>query len=62
MTEEEYIKATNQVKVSASLTIVRDVLAGDDCGISEKELADIVGPLYRAETKLFHSFKLDKSD
>ena len=62
MTEEEYIKATNRVKVSAALTIMRDVLAGDDYGISESELTDIVAPLYRAETKLFKSFKLDKSD
>ncbi len=58
MTEYEYIKATNRVKVSAALTILRDVLAGDDCGITDDELKSIVKPLRDIETKLFSSFEI----
>ena len=60
MTEEDYIKATNRVKISAALVIVRDVLAGDDCGISETEHEAIVKLLREAEVKLFKSFEVEE--
>lgn len=62
MTEEDYIKATNRVKISAALVIVRDVLAGDDYGVSEADHAGIVKLLRDAEVKLFKSFELEAAD
>lgn len=58
MREKDYIKATNRVKVSAALTILRDVLPGDDYGITANELVKITKPLAEAETKLFSSYEL----
>jgi len=58
MREKDYIKATNRVKVSAALTILRDVLAGDDYGITASELVNITRPLAEAEKKLFSSYEL----
>lgn len=34
MTEEEYIKATNQTKIRAAVTILRDVMEGDEYGVN----------------------------
>lgn len=62
MTENEYIKATNRVKISAALALVRDCLASDviedDWGIAEKELNAIVERLRAAEVKLFASYEV----
>ncbi len=60
MNEKDYLCATNRVKVSAALTLMRDVLPGDDWGISIAEHEVICGVLRRAEEKLFASFKLDE--
>jgi len=58
MKERDYIKATNRVKVSAALTILRDVLAGDEYGITTNELSQITSKLRRAEEKLFTSYEI----
>ena len=58
MTEIQYIKTTNRVKVSMALAILRDVLPGDDYGITAKELSEITSRLRRAEEKLFSSYDL----
>ena len=57
MKESEYICATNRVKVSAALRILRSVLPGDEYGISDIELGEIVSRLVQAEDKLFHSYQ-----
>ena len=53
MTEQEYINATNRVKVSAALTILRDVLVTDGSGIDEREFAFIKLKLRNIEEDLF---------
>lgn len=58
MTEIEYIRATNRVKVTMALTILRDVLSGEEYGITDKELAKIVLQLSSAQNKLFASYDL----
>lgn len=58
MKEPEYIKATNRAKVSMALTILRDVLPGENYGISSKDLTEITKRLRKAEVDLFASFKI----
>lgn len=58
MKERDYIRATNRVKISMARAILRDVLAGDDYGITANELARITRPLAEAETKLFSSYEI----
>lgn len=58
MTEQDYIKATNRVKVSAALTILRDVLPGDDYGVSDMLMKGIIVELTGIEMDLFASFEL----
>lgn len=58
MKETEYIKATNRVKVSMALTILRDVLPGKDYGISAEDLTEIAKRLRKAEEELFSSFEI----
>ena len=62
MTEQEYIKATNRVKVSAALTILRDVLPGDGNGVPEKEFGQLKYKLRELEERLFSSYELQESD
>ena len=59
MNEKDYICATNRVKISAALTLVRDVLPGEEWGISNEEHQKICGILRDAEVKLFASFELE---
>ena len=56
MKESEYIKATNRVKVSMALTILRDVLPGDGCGVTANEVSQVKVKLRDMETKLFTSY------
>ena len=58
MNEADYIKAANRVKVSAALTILRDVLPGDEWGISQSDLSEITSRLGDAEERLFASYQL----
>ena len=58
MKESEYIKATNRVKISAALTLLRDVLTGEDYGISKDDLAKATAPLCEAEEKLFSMIEI----
>jgi len=60
MTETQYLKATNRVKVSMALAILRDVLPGDDYGITANELAAITSRIRRLEEKLFSSYELEE--
>jgi hypothetical protein len=58
MTEIEYIRATNSVKVSLALHAISDVHAGDDYGISEEERLDITTRLSQAQEKLLAAIKV----
>lgn len=62
MTEQEYINATNRVKVSAALTILRDILIIKDTPIACKEFSVIRRDLTVIEGKLFDSIKLEDSE
>lgn len=62
MNEQDYLKATNRAKVSMALNILRDILPGEEWGISEIEYGKIMGPLMEAEKKLFASFELVDSE
>jgi len=55
--EKEYLKVTNRVKISMALTILRDVLPGQDYGITQQELSEITSRLGDAEEKLFSLYK-----
>jgi len=57
--ENEYIIITNRVKVSAALTILHDVLTGDDYGITYEQLSEITINLRSAEEKLFSLIELN---
>lgn len=58
MKETEYIKASNRVKISAALTILRDVLPGAEYGISDDDINEIKIKLSAAEITLFDSYEL----
>ena len=60
MKEREYIKATNRVKISMAMAILRDVLLGDDCGVTGKELREIMQPLSLLETQLFGEIEIEE--
>ena len=62
MTENEYIKATNRAKVSAALSILRNVLGGADYGISEQDIDELTSILRHREEVLFSSYKLSDGD
>ena len=58
MTEEEYLCATNRVKVSIALQVMRDVLPGDYYGISDNEKAEIIKKLSDAKRRLWDSYSI----
>jgi hypothetical protein len=58
MTEIEYIRATNSVKVSLALHAINDVHAGGDYGISEEERLEITSRLSQAQEKLLAVIKV----
>jgi hypothetical protein len=62
MKEAEYIKATNRVKISMALTILRNVLPGQgiEYGIDSNELTQIIQPLSKAEEKLFSLIEIEE--
>ena len=62
MTESEYLRATNRVKVSLALEILRDVLPGKGYGISGLKLAQIRTALREAEEALFKSYGVEEDD
>ncbi len=51
------ITATNRVKVSMALQILRDVLPGEGFGISDDVASHLTGMLRDAEIKLFESYQ-----
>ena len=53
MNEQQYINATNRVKVSTALAILRDVLVCGDCGIDRVQFGRVKADLRRLEESLF---------
>lgn len=53
MTEQEYILVVNRVNVTRAKDAVKDILDGDDFGISKKEAAEVLRILCEAEDRLF---------
>jgi hypothetical protein len=62
MKERDYIRATNRVKVSMALMIMRDVLPGEHYGIAEAEASDIKKLLCEAEEKLFSVVEIKEDE
>lgn len=60
MTETEYLKATNWTKVKIMQTILRDILPGNNYGISKQELLYIKIKLAKVEINLAKSFELEE--
>lgn len=60
MKESEYIKATNRVKITAAIDILRSVLPGEKYGILRKDLAVITSRLIKEESKLFESYSCEE--
>ncbi len=58
MNEKNYLRATNRAKVSMALMIMRDVLGGDDYGITNEGVSEIRRLLSNAEDRLFGSYSL----
>ena len=59
MTEQEYILAGNRVNVTRAKDAIRDILPGDDWGISEKEVGEVMQTLCEAEERLFGMVCID---
>lgn len=59
MTEEDYIKATNRVKISAALNLVRDCVGGDEYGVSELAISELEQKLVDIERDLFSSYSIE---
>lgn len=62
MTEKQYIVATNRVKVSMALMILRDVLPGDDYGITTNEINQIRKPLTLIEARMFGATEIEQEE
>ena len=58
MTEQEYINATNRVKVSAALTLLRDVLVMKDSPVYTSEFSQALADLREIEENLYSSYEL----
>ncbi len=61
MKEDEYIKVTNRVNITRAKDALRDVLSGDNYGISKQELSDIDLALRRIEDRLFNLIEVTES-
>ncbi len=53
MTDAEYNKVSNRVNISRALDALRDVLPGEDYGLSKAELIEITKPLAIIQQRLF---------
>jgi hypothetical protein len=60
ITETEYIKITNQVKITAALGILREVIGG--YGISEEDIMDIRCKLSNVKDGLFGSYDVQEDE
>jgi len=58
MKEQEYINATNRVKVSAALTILRDVLVIKGSPVYTSEFSQALADLREIEENLYSSYEL----
>jgi len=60
MDEEEYIKLSNRVKVSAALLILREVLVSDgQYGVDTSKFADALNNLFEIEARLFNEIDVE---
>ena len=53
MSEYEYMLVTDRVRISNALAILRDVLAGSDYSITQKEKSEVMCLLYKFEDRMF---------
>jgi hypothetical protein len=60
MTEAEYLKATNLVKVRAAITLVNDMLGGDGWGVSKEAVQQATSILISIREGLEESFELEE--
>jgi hypothetical protein len=58
MTEAEYLRATNRVKISMAKNIVKDIVPGAEYGITDGAVNAIIGTLSHHEAELFSSYSL----
>jgi len=57
--EDDYIIATNRVKVTEAINLLRETLSGEKWGISDKAKSDMIGKLCAIEDKLFSMIEID---
>jgi hypothetical protein len=62
MTENDYLKVTNRTRVSIALKILRDVMPGENYGISDEECSEIIKKLTDIEDRLFALCKINEYD
>lgn len=60
MTETEYITATNRVKITAAIGLLRDVLPGFDGVTTKENVPSILGALIDMEHALFGKVKIEE--
>lgn len=59
MTESEYIKVTNRVNITRAKDAIRDILPGDEYGITEEEEQSLMRLLTRVERRLFTAIEIE---
>ncbi len=64
MTENEYLNATNRVKIRAALDVLREVVADNKStwGVDQEWLNDITLKLFIKERDLFQLIKIDTNN
>lgn len=60
MTETEYITATNRVKITLAIAMLRDVLPGFDGVTTKENMPPIMRQLIEMEGALFGKIKIQK--
>lgn len=53
MTEDEYVIATNRVRITLAIGLLRDTLPGENFGVDDTDRSDIMVKLCAMEEKLF---------
>jgi len=62
VTEHEYIRTTNMVKVTAAINLIRDCLAGDDYLLSKDDRSNVLSILSKAQADMIDSVELEESN
>ena len=62
MTEEQYICASNRVKVTHAKNLIKDVLPGENYGISENVHKTLLKALSTCERVLFDSYEITNEE